>query len=193
MYPSPPNCCVLGNNWVALCVGAGGDRGMTYSPTQILSILSLASAPLANQIDFYIHSMIFVILQGTPHYVWQLHSRFTLRTTIKIPKWIAKLWWWVKWKTKLIKGSIKVKQNDSLVISRGISEIAMFTMVKASELFPLRLVKLAEREWLWEIRYFRSPVKESESLTVVHPVIPGESVLFIGETRGGIISLSNFR
>ena len=40
---------------------------------------------------------------------------------------------------------------------------------------------------------FRSPVKESESLTVVHPVIPGESVLFIGETRGGIISLSNFR
>lgn len=52
----------------------------------------------------------------------------------------------------------------------------MFTMVKASELFPLR-----------------SPVKESESLTVVHSVIPGESVLFIGETRGGIISLSNFR
>ena len=36
-------------------------------------------------------------------------------------------------------------------------------------------------------------MKESESLTVVHPVIPGERVLFIGETREGIISLSNFR
>ena len=52
----------------------------------------------------------------------------------------------------------------------------------------------SHREWADAIKSnFRSPVKENESLTVVHPVIPGESVLFIGETRGGIISLSNFR
>ena len=40
---------------------------------------------------------------------------------------------------------------------------------------------------------FRSPVKESEHLTPVHPVIPGECVLFIGEIREGVISLSNYR
>ena len=52
----------------------------------------------------------------------------------------------------------------------------MFTMVKASEVFPMR-----------------SPVKEGEHLSPVHPVIPGECVLFLGEARGGIISLSNYR
>jgi len=49
-------------------------------------------------------------------------------------------------------------------------------MVKASEVFPMR-----------------SPIKDRDSLTPVHPVIPGEGVLFLGETRGGIISLSNYR
>jgi len=52
----------------------------------------------------------------------------------------------------------------------------MFTMVKASEVFPMR-----------------SPIKDSDSLVPVHPVIPGECVLFLGETRGGVISLSNYR
>eukprot|EP00092_Neocalanus_flemingeri_P094563 GFUD01120259.1.p1 GENE.GFUD01120259.1~~GFUD01120259.1.p1 ORF type:complete len:972 (-),score=250.85 GFUD01120259.1:755-3670(-) len=52
----------------------------------------------------------------------------------------------------------------------------MFTMVKASEVFPMR-----------------SPIKDSDSLAPVHPVIPGECVLFLGETRGGVISLSNYR
>lgn len=52
----------------------------------------------------------------------------------------------------------------------------MFTMVKASEVFPMR-----------------APIKDSDSLVPVHPVIPGECVLFLGETRGGIISLSNYR
>jgi len=49
-------------------------------------------------------------------------------------------------------------------------------MVKASEVFPMR-----------------SPIKDSDSLVPVHPVIPGECVLFLGETRGGVISLSNYR
>jgi len=52
----------------------------------------------------------------------------------------------------------------------------MFTMVKASEVFPMR-----------------APIKDSDSLVPVHPVIPGECVLFLGETRGGVISLSNYR
>ena len=39
----------------------------------------------------------------------------------------------------------------------------------------------------------RTPVKESDSLAPVHPVIPGESVLFLGEIRAGVISLSNYR
>lgn len=49
-------------------------------------------------------------------------------------------------------------------------------MVRASELFPLR-----------------QPVKDKEELSPVHPVVPGECVLFLGETRGGVISLSNYR
>jgi len=52
----------------------------------------------------------------------------------------------------------------------------MFTMVRASEVFPMR-----------------APVKEREWLEPVHPVIPGECVLFLGEVRGGVISLSNYR
>ena len=39
----------------------------------------------------------------------------------------------------------------------------------------------------------RNPIKESESLSPLHPVIPGESVLFLGEIRAGVISLSNYR
>lgn len=39
----------------------------------------------------------------------------------------------------------------------------------------------------------RSPVKESERLGPIHPLIPGECVLFLGETRSGVISLSNYR
>jgi len=52
----------------------------------------------------------------------------------------------------------------------------MFTMVKASEVFPMR-----------------SPVKECERLGPVHPLIPGECLLFLGETRTGVVSLSNYR
>ena len=40
---------------------------------------------------------------------------------------------------------------------------------------------------------YRNPVKESDSLSTLHPVIPGESVLFLGEIRAGVISLSNYR
>jgi len=39
----------------------------------------------------------------------------------------------------------------------------------------------------------RSPQKEHAHLSAVHPVVPGESVLFLGETSDGIISLSNYR
>lgn len=49
-------------------------------------------------------------------------------------------------------------------------------MVRASEVFPLR-----------------SPIKDSDGLCPLHPTIPGESILFLGETRGGVISLSTFR
>lgn len=52
----------------------------------------------------------------------------------------------------------------------------MFTMVKASEVFPMR-----------------TPVKEQEKLTACHPLVPGECFLFIGETRAGVVSLSNYR
>ena len=52
----------------------------------------------------------------------------------------------------------------------------MFTMVKASEVFPMR-----------------TPVKEQEKLSASHPLIPGECLLFIGETRAGVVSLSNYR
>jgi len=52
----------------------------------------------------------------------------------------------------------------------------MFTMVKASEVFPMR-----------------TPVKEHEKLTACHPLVPGECFLFIGETRAGVVSLSNYR
>ena len=40
---------------------------------------------------------------------------------------------------------------------------------------------------------YRNPIKESDSLSPLHPVIPGESVLFLGEIRAGVISLSNYR
>ena len=40
---------------------------------------------------------------------------------------------------------------------------------------------------------WRAPVKDNEHLVSMHPMIPGESVLFLGETREGVISLSNFR
>ena len=36
-------------------------------------------------------------------------------------------------------------------------------------------------------------MKDNEHLVSMHPMIPGESVLFLGETREGVISLSNFR
>lgn len=49
-------------------------------------------------------------------------------------------------------------------------------MVRASELFPLR-----------------QPIKDKEDMSPVHPVVPGECVLFLGETRNGTISLSNYR
>ena len=39
----------------------------------------------------------------------------------------------------------------------------------------------------------RTPVKETDALSPLHPVIPGESVLFLGEIRAGVISLSNYR
>jgi len=60
--------------------------------------------------------------------------------------------------------------------SAGVSHV-MFTMVKASEVFPLR-----------------APLCDREGLTEGHPLVPGESVLFLGEIwGGGVVSLTNFR
>lgn len=52
----------------------------------------------------------------------------------------------------------------------------MFTMVKAAELYPIR-----------------EPQKESEDLQIPYQLVAGESVLFIGETRRGVICVSNYR
>jgi len=49
-------------------------------------------------------------------------------------------------------------------------------MVKAAELYPLR-----------------EPQKENEDLQIPYQLVAGESVLFLGETRRGIISVSNYR
>ena len=47
--------------------------------------------------------------------------------------------------------------------------------------------------FLEDLSSSRNPIKESESMAPLHPVIPGESVLFLGEIRAGAISLSNYR
>ncbi|XP_023340407.1 myotubularin-related protein 4 [Eurytemora carolleeae] len=52
----------------------------------------------------------------------------------------------------------------------------MFTMVQAAEAFPIR-----------------EPIKEREDLVPLYPPLPGESILYLGETRKGCISLSNYR
>jgi len=52
----------------------------------------------------------------------------------------------------------------------------MFTMVKSAEMYPKR-----------------RPHKDREDLVPLHPCVPGENVLFIGETRKGCISLSSYR